>query len=181
MRKKSLDIVVGVMVSIVSSMLFAAVEDYARPDVNIVVDDVSSLEVEVPEVQVDVVSGASATFNMMDADVFVRAQEGGTVAVKGSSVSETSWHGKVGLWLDASEEWTLEQEVNLSGKGQTVTENGVQSAAIVRWRDRRPEQTEWLGYNDRGKKVVNTGVYPDVMPYVVSNGCNGLTYVTLGN
>ena len=181
MRKKSLDIVVGVMVSIVSSTLFAAVEDYARPDVNIVVNDTRSLEIAAPEVQVDVASSASVSFNMVDSDIFVRAQEGGTVAVKGSSVSETSWHGKVGLWLDASEEWTLEQEVSLSGKGQTVTENGVQSAAIVRWRDRRPEQTEWLGYNDRGKKVVNTGVYPAVMPYVVSNGCNGLTYVTLGN
>ena len=181
MRKKSLDIVVGVMVSIVSSALFAAVEDYARPDVNIVVNDIRSLEIAAPEVQVDVASSASVSFNMVDSDIFVRAQEGGTVAVKGSSVSETSWHGKVGLWLDASEEWTLEQEVSLSGKGQTVTENGVQSAAIVRWRDRRPEQTEWLGYNDRGKKVVNTGVYPAVMPYVVSNGCNGLTYVTMGN
>ena len=181
MRKKSLDIVVGVMVSIVSSTLFAAVEDYARPDVNIVVNDTRSLEIAAPEVQVDVASSASVSFNMVDSDIFVRAQEGGTVAVKGSSVSETSWHGKVGLWLDASEEWTLVQEVSLSGKGQTVTENGVKSAAIVRWRDRRPEQTEWLGYNDRGKRVADTGVYPGVMPYVVSNGCNGLTYVTMGN
>ena len=181
MRKKSLDIVVGVMVSIVSSALFAAVEDYARPDVNIVVNDTRSLEIAALEVQVDVASSASVSFNMVDSDIFVRAQEGGTVAVKGSSVSETSWHGKVGLWLDASEEWTLEQEVSLSGKGQTVTENGVKSAAIVRWRDRRPEQTEWLGYNDRGKRVADTGVYPGVMPYVVSNGCNGLTYVTMGN
>ena len=56
MKRKSLDIAVGVIVSIMSSSLFAAIEDYAKPDINIVVDETCSLEIEDSEVQVQYVA-----------------------------------------------------------------------------------------------------------------------------
>ena len=180
MRKKSLDIVVGVMVSIVSSMLFAAVEDYARPDINITVAGEESVDVGKPETQIDVAPSGALALDAPKNDVFVRVQEGGSVALKALR-NNKSWHDKVALWLDASEEWTLEPEKNASGKVQTVTENGKAGAVIVRWHDRRKSQTEWLGYNDRDTKSnANGNIFPYVMPYVVSNGCNGLNYVSLG-
>ena len=180
MRRKSLDIVVGVMVSIVSSALFAAVEDYARPDINITVTGEESVDVGKPETQIDVARSGVLALDAPKNDVFVRVQEGGSVVLK-TLRNNKSWHDKVALWLDASEEWTLEPEKNASGKVQTVTENGKVGAAIVRWHDRRRSQTEWLGYNDRDANPnANGTVFPIVMPYVVSNGCNGLNYVSLG-
>ena len=130
MRKKSLDIVVGVMVSIVSSMLFAAVEDYARPDINIIVAGEESVDVGKPETQIDVAPHGALALNTSENDVSVRVQVGGSVVLKALR-NNKSWHGKVALWLDASEEWTLEPEKNASGKVQTVTENGKTGAVIV--------------------------------------------------
>lgn len=180
MRKKSLDIVVGVMVSIVSSTLFAAVEDYARPDINITVAGEESVDVGKPETQIDVAPHGVLALNTSENDVSVRVQVGGSVVLKALR-NNKSWHGKVALWLDASEEWTLEPEKNASGKVQTVTENGKAGAVIVKWHDRRRSQTDWLGYNDRDTNPnANGNIFPTVMPYVVSNGCNGLNYVSLG-
>ena len=180
MRRKSLDIVVGVMVTIVSSALFAAVEDYARPDINITVTGEESVDVGKPETQIDVVPSGMLALNAPENDVSVRVQAGGSVVLKALR-NNKSWHDKVALWLDASEEWTLEPEKSASGKVQTVTENGKAGAVIVKWHDRRKSQTEWLGYNDRDTHPnANGNIFPYVMPYVVSNGCNGLNYVSLG-
>ena len=180
MKRKSLDIAVGVIVSIMSSALFAAIEDYAKPNINISVTGEASIEVTKPETQIDVAPSGVLALDAPKNDVFVRVQGGGSVVLKALR-NNKSWHDKVALWLDASEEWTLEPEKNASGKVQTVTENGKVGAAIVRWHDRRRSQTEWLGYNDRDANPnANGTVFPIVMPYVVSNGCNGLNYVSLG-
>ena len=180
MKRKSLDIAVGVIVSIMSSALFAAIEDYAKPDINITVTGEASIEVKKPETQIDVASSGVLALDPLQNDVFVRVQDGGSVVMKALR-NNKSWHDKVALWLDASEEWTLEPEKSASGKVQTVTENGKVGAAIVRWHDRRRIQTEWLGYNDRDTHPnANGNIFPIVMPYVVSNGCNGLNYVSLG-
>ena len=162
------------------ALLFAAVEDYAKPDRNIVVAGEETIDVANPEIQIDVASQGTLTLESPKEDVFVRVQDGGSAVLKGLR-NNTSWHGKVQLWLDASEEWTLEAEKNSSGTVQTVTENGKTGAVIVRWHDRRKEQTEWLGYNDRDTSPnANGSIFPITMPYVVSNGCNGLNYVSLG-
>ena len=172
----------GMVCLLPATAILAAVADYARPDINIAVSGSQTLMITNAEVQVDVASGASATFLGVEKDVFVRVQEGGSAVLNGLR-NNTSWHNKVKLWLDASEEWTLEAEKNSSGVVQTFTENGKKGAVIVRWHDRRREQTEWLGYNDRDINPSNTGgqVYPGTMPYVVSNGCNGLNFVSLGS
>ena len=161
--------------------VFGAVEDYAKPDINVSVMGSQELVVTEAEVQVDVAPGASANFLEVEKDVSVRVQEGGSAILNGLR-NNTSWHSKVKLWLDASEEWTLEPEKNSAGVVQTVTENGKKGAVIVKWHDRRREQTEWLGYNDRDINPSNTSglVYPTTMPYVVSNGCNGLNFVSFG-
>ena len=163
------------------SGLVASVEDYAKPDRNIVVTGERTISVADPEIQIDVAPQGALTLEAPRKDVFVRVQEGGSAVLKGLR-NNRSWHDKVALWLDASEEWTLEPEKNSAGKVQSVTENGKTGAVIVRWHDRRRAQTEWLGYNDRDINPKNTGgsVFPGTMPYVVSNGCNGLNYVSLG-
>lgn len=157
-----------------------AIEDCARPDINVAVAGETDFVADTPEVQIDVESQGVLDLRTYTEDVYVRVQEGGSAVLKGFR-NDTSWHDKVTLWLDASEERTLEAEKSSSGKVQTVTENGKTGAVIVRWHDRRPEQTEWLGYNDRDTNPnANGTIYPSTMPYVVSNGCNGLNYVSLG-
>ena len=89
--------------------VFGAVEDYAKPDINVSVMGSQELVVTEAEVQVDVAPGASANFLEVEKDVSVRVQEGGSAILNGLR-NNTSWHSKVKLWLDASEEWTLEPE-----------------------------------------------------------------------
>ena len=139
----------------------------------IVVTGVADVTVTNVEFEVDVASGGNATIDPAY-PVMVRAQTGGSVTLRGDA-----WRDKVALWLDASEAWTLEAARNKSGAVQTINDGGT-TALITRWRDRRPEQTEWIGFNCRGVGT-DTGVYNGVYPYVISNGCNGLTYVTCGN
>ncbi len=158
-------------------MISAAWADggYEQSGKNIMVTGNAAITVTNVEFEIDVASGGNASVDAAY-PVTVRAQAGGSVTLRGDA-----WQNKVGLWLDASEEWTLEATTNSSGAVQSIYDNDVnkRGAYITRWRDRRPEQTEWIGYNNRyvGVATPNWGV----LPYVVSNGCNGLTYVTTGN
>ena len=145
---------------------------YEQSGKNITVTGDAAITVTNMEFEIDVASGGNAAVDAAY-PVAIRTQAGGNVSLRGDA-----WQDKVGLWLDASEEWTLIAATNSSGAVQTITD-GTKTALISRWRDRRPEQTEWLGYNNR---LLNaTTPYNGVLPYVVSNGCNGLTYVTMGN
>ena len=146
---------------------------YEQSGKNITVTGAAAIAVTNMEFEIDVASGGNAAVDAAY-PVAIRTQAGGNVSLRGDA-----WQDKVGLWLDASEEWTLVAATNSSGTVQTITD-GTKTALIFRWRDRRPEQTEWIGYNNRGVGT-DTGVYNGVYPYVVSNGCNGLTYVTCGN
>ena len=172
MNRKSA--MLAVMIVTASVVLYAVADAVEQTGKNITVTGDATIAVTNAEFEIDVASGGRASINPAY-PVTVRAQAGGSVTLHGDA-----WQDKVGLWLDASEEWTLEAERTESGAVKTVTESGVKSAAIVRWRDRRPEQTEWIGYNNRGTGMAD-GTYTSVMPYVVSNGCNGLTYLTCGN
>ena len=155
-------------------MISAAWADggYEQSGKNITVTGDAAITVTNMEFEIDVASGGNAAVDAAY-PVTVRAQAGGSVTLRGDA-----WQNKVGLWLDASEEWTLIAATNSSGTVQTITD-GTKTALISRWRDRRPEQTEWLGYNNRLQNA--TTPYNGVLPYVVSNGCNGLTYVTMGD
>ena len=171
-RKSAMLAVMIITASVVFDAVADAVEQTGK---NIVVTGVADVTVTNVEFQVDVASGGSATIDPAY-PVTVRAQTGGSVTLRGDA-----WQDKVALWLDASEEWTLEAATNSSGAVQSIYDDVVKKrgAYITRWHDRRPGQTEWLGYNNRyvGVASPNWGV----LPYVVSNGCNGLTYLTCGN
>ena len=143
---------------------------------NLTVTGEANISVTNVEFEIDVAAGGNAIVDPAY-PVTVRAQAGGSVTLRGDA-----WQDKVGLWLDASAEWTLEATTNSEGVVQFTYDSAVdkRGAYITRWRDRRPEQTEWIGYNNRSVGAPNAPVV-SVLPYVVSNGCNGLTYVTTGN
>lgn len=63
--------------------VFGAVEDYAKPDINVSVMGSQELVVTEAEVQVDVAPGASANFLEVEKDVSVRVQEGGSAILNG--------------------------------------------------------------------------------------------------
>ena len=167
----------AVALAVVSAVFSAGADALEQNGRNIVVRGAANVTVTNVEFQVDIASGGNASIDPAY-PVTVRAQAGGSVTLHGDA-----WQDKVGLWLDASEEWTLEAATNSSGVVQSIYDETVSKRGVfvLRWRDRRPEQTEWLAYNNRGVNVANGGFVASVMPYVVSNGCNNLNYVTFGN
>ncbi len=142
---------------------------------NITVTGTASLTVTNAEMQVDVASGGVATLDLGQ-PVTVRARAGGSVVLRHEIAAHT-WTNKVALWLDASKTSTMEPFINNGVVRTTTDPNGRTTDTIMRWRDCRPGQTTWLGYNNRGKTGDNQ---PGTMPFVVSNGCNNLSYVSLG-
>ena len=147
---------------------------------NVSVSGAGAFAADADEVQVSLT--ADADLQLVPTDYAVTlCSSGGAVSVVGSLPPER-WQDKVCLWLDASCAESLGWESN-KATGATCTttdQDGVTRPTIDFWYDRRPEQRTWFGYNNRGLNNTPSGTYPSVMPYVVTNGCNGTNCVSFG-
>lgn len=152
---------------------------------------------------VDSVIG-NGTIKVLDGNVRIGAVpdtvnvqvQGGTVTF-GNDVDVSAVLAKSALWLDASDTAKMVGAYNTgwakstSGKAvlaahPAVTFNGSLTATwtnafplIEKWFDKRPEQTENYGWQDRCVDYGST-LYTLVYPYLVPNGLNGRAYMSFG-
>ena len=112
-----------------------AVTAFARIDTNgknITVSGPDAVTVDGPELQIDVINGATATVTPSTTDSALVHLHDDVVI---DAASSESWKPKVGLWLDASKPETIEYYCPSEGVVQKFCNNGV----IERWRDARQD------------------------------------------
>lgn len=81
------------------------------------------------------------------------------------------------LWLDASDETTLQE---YSYNGHTVPDGTFPGIVVRRWNDRRGGSDRLYAVNARSSTGSTDGGYIRTMPYSVTNELNGLTVVSFG-
>ncbi len=102
----------------------------------------------------------------------------GRAALYGTS--DGSWKRKVLNWFDASDTETLiAYDINREEEETIVYTNGF--PVIKAWADRRTGKTGKYLYNGRSYASNATDEHQETYPYVVTNGLNGMNYVSFGS
>lgn len=101
-----------------------------------------------------------------------------------TALIERDFSKDISLWFDASAGETLVGYRSRKNGETTLPENYTHYTngypIIEKWLDRRASQRTWCAFNSRHFKYDVNAHYPHLYPYVVSNGLNGLNYISCG-
>ena len=120
-----------------------------------------------------------------DADL-TKLSSSALVKLDGRGVFASDFGVEPSLWLDASAEGTVSNlwldatiEGGTPNTFPTIKVDGKNYHVTEWWSDRRPSQKSRYAYNNRHNSNNEHKYYAGVYPYVVTNGFNGKTYVSM--
>lgn len=101
-----------------------------------------------------------------------------------TALIERDYSNDISLWFDASAGESLIGYKSRKSGQTTLPENYTHYTngypIIEKWLDRRASQQTWCAFNARHYKYNVDQHLPELYPFVVSNGLNGLNYVSCG-
>jgi len=101
-----------------------------------------------------------------------------------AALIERDFSDDISLWFDASVGESLVGYRSRKSGETTLPDNYTHYTngypIIEKWLDRRVSQRTWCAFNARHFKYDVNAHMPNLYPYVVSNGLNGLNYVSCG-